>query len=158
MRERPEMSALRLRLTTATTALFMALTSIVPAQALTMPATPQAAPAPSGIITDVQYRERDRWDRRDRRRGYREGYYNGHRGYRHRRPGYRYHNGYWFPLAAFAAGAIIGGATQARPVAPGGGLSSRHYAWCESRYRTYRASDNTYVASAGVRRYCNSPY
>jgi hypothetical protein len=36
-------------------------------------------------------------------------YYNGHRGDRHRHPGWRYYNGYWFPPAAFLA-AIIGGA------------------------------------------------
>ena len=151
------MNALRLRLAAAAAALVMTITGIGPAQAFTLPAMPQ--PAASGIITDVQYRDRDRWERRrDYRRGYREGYYNGHRGYRDRRPGYRFHNGYWFPLAAFAAGAIIGGATQARPVVPRGDYSNSHYAWCENRYRTYRASDNTYVSSPGVRRICNSPY
>jgi len=36
-------------------------------------------------------------------------YYNGHRGDRHRHPGWRYYNGYWFPPAAFI-GAAIGGA------------------------------------------------
>jgi hypothetical protein len=36
-------------------------------------------------------------------------YYNGYRGYNHPYPGYRYHNGYWFPPIAFLA-AIIGGA------------------------------------------------
>jgi hypothetical protein len=30
--------------------------------------------------------------------------------------------------------------------------------WCLSNYRTYRASDNTYVPRAGVRAQCNSPY
>ena len=35
-------------------------------------------------------------------------YYNGQRGDRHRHPGWRQYNGYWFPPAAF--GAIIGGA------------------------------------------------
>jgi hypothetical protein len=36
-------------------------------------------------------------------------YYNGHRGDRHRHPGWRYYNGWWFPPAAFI-GAAIGGA------------------------------------------------
>lgn len=135
------MTTLRLRVTAIAVALASTLTAFAPAQAFQVP-------APSGIstasnVTDVQYRRH--W--RDR-----GGFYNGHRGYRDRRPGYRYHNGFWFPLAAFGAGALIGGAIQSsRP-------ASSHVAWCESRYRTYRASDNTYVASAGVRRTCVSPY
>ncbi|GES41494.1 hypothetical protein FBZ98_108201 [Rhizobium sp. ERR 922] len=41
----------------------------------------------------------------------RSGYYHGYRGYRDRRPGYRRHSdGLWYPAAAFALGAIIGGA------------------------------------------------
>jgi hypothetical protein len=41
----------------------------------------------------------------------RDGYYHGYRGYRDRRPGYRRHSdGMWYPAAAFALGAIIGGA------------------------------------------------
>lgn len=39
------------------------------------------------------------------------GYYHGYQGYRDRRPGYRRHSdGLWYPAAAFALGAIIGGA------------------------------------------------
>lgn len=39
------------------------------------------------------------------------GYYHGYRGYRDRHPGYRRHSdGLWYPAAAFALGAIIGGA------------------------------------------------
>lgn len=41
------------------------------------------------------------------------GYYNGYRGDRHRHPGWRHYNGYWFPPSAFigaAIGGIIGGA------------------------------------------------
>jgi Ni/Co efflux regulator RcnB len=41
----------------------------------------------------------------------RSGYYHGYRGYRDHRPGYRRgHDGLWYPAAAFALGAIIGGA------------------------------------------------
>jgi hypothetical protein len=41
----------------------------------------------------------------------RSGYYHGYRGYRDRRPGYRRgHDGMWYPAAAFALGAILGGA------------------------------------------------
>jgi len=35
-------------------------------------------------------------------------YYNGHKGYRARHPGYRYYNGYWFPPAAFVFFSILG--------------------------------------------------
>ena len=83
-----------------------------------MPAPPSGISA-AGDVTNVQYRRDFRRDR--------YGWYRGHRGYRDRRPGYRYHNGFWFPLAAFGAGAIIGGAIQADR-----GYGSRHVAWCHA--------------------------
>jgi len=138
------MNALRLRLTTVAVAAASVLTGLTPAQALQMPSSPGVSSA--SPVTDVQYRR----DMRDR-----PGWYGGHRGYRERRPGYRYHNGYWFPLAAFATGAIIGGAAAANR---GGDLDSRHIAWCENRYRTFRASDNTFAPRVGVRAQCISPY
>ncbi len=82
------------------------------------------------------------------------GYHHGYRGYRQQRPGYRYHEGYWFPPEAFAAGT---GSGRALPVRPPHAAGRSHQAWCESRYRTYRASDNTYVGNAGIRRPCVSP-
>ena len=112
--------------------------------------------------TNVQYRDED-----GRYRGWRGGYqrrgndafYNGHRGYRQQRRGYRQHNGFWFPPAAFIAGAIIGGAigNQSPPVRvrPGG---NAHVEWCYDRYRSYRASDNSFQPYNGARRQCRSPY
>lgn len=101
-----------------------------------------------------------RGDRRDFRRGfYRNdgyGWYNGHRGYRGYRRGYREYNGFWFPLAAFAAGAIITGAINDGPRYRGGG--SAHVQWCYDRWLTYRDWDNTYQPTRGGRRQCNSPY
>ena len=76
-------------------------------------------------------------------------YYRGHRGYRHRRPGYRQYNGFWFPAGAFIVGAIIGNAVT-------GG--SAHVRWCHNRYRSYRAYDNTFQPYNGPRRQCHSPY
>ncbi|MHB2266236.1 BA14K family protein [Aliihoeflea sp. PC F10.4] len=136
-------------------------------------------------VVDVQYRG-DRWDRRqerrwdrqerrierrldrrDARRGfYRDrgySYYNGHRGYRDRRAGYRQHNGYWFPAAAFIAGAIVGGAVSQpappqRVIVRPGRLSQAHVDWCYGQYRSYRASDNTFQPYNGPRRACSSPY
>ncbi|MHC1548659.1 BA14K family protein [Phyllobacterium sp. K27] len=88
-------------------------------------------------------------------RGWRgDRYYRGHRGWRHHRPGYRYHNGAWFPLAAFGTGVIIG-STVNRPVYRG---VRSHTQWCYNRYRSYRASDNTFQPYNGPRRQCYSPY
>ncbi|NEI75001.1 lectin [Rhizobium lusitanum] len=84
-----------------------------------------------------------------------DGWYRGHRGYRDYRPGYRRHGDYWYPLAAFGAGALIGGALAA-PTRPSYG--SRHEEWCASRYRTYDPGTDTYVPRAGVRARCVSPY
>ena len=90
----------------------------------------------------------------------RPGYWHGHRGYRHYRHGYRRHSdGWWYPLAAFGAGAIIGGAiNQPRPVYRAPRLSSAHVQWCYNRYRSYRSSDNTFQPYNGPRKQCYSPY
>jgi len=96
-----------------------------------------------------------RWSRDDDRRGW----YRGHRGYRERRPGYRYHNGWWFPPAAFALGAIVGGAiANSPPPQPAYRGSNAHVQWCYDRWRSYRAYDNTYQPYNGPRRQCVSPY
>ncbi|WP_455274091.1 BA14K family protein [Rhizobium herbae] len=129
-------------------------TSFVPSYALKLP-VPMTAERPSQAV-GVQYRrDREDWRRQGyHRRGDRD-YYNGHRGYSERRRGYREYNGMWFPLAAFATGAIIGGAATAdRPVRYGGS----HVEWCANRYRSYRAYDNSYQPNNGPRRECNSPY
>ncbi|WP_205789970.1 BA14K family protein [Microvirga makkahensis] len=148
----------------------------------------QAAPIPvikhdtaSNQVRQVQVRrdhDRDRFDRRrdersrvERRavrprfehRG-RYGYYNGHRGYREYRRGYRQSNGWWFPPAAFVAGAIIGGAianqpaVAAPPVYAPVRLSAAHVNWCTNRWKSYRISDNTYQPYNGPRQACVSPY
>jgi len=90
----------------------------------------------------------------------RPGHWNGHQGYRDPRPGYRRgSDGWWYPLAAFGVGALIGGAiaNQPREVAPPS-LSRDHLRWCEDRYRSYRASDNTFQPYEGPRQPCFSPY
>ena len=101
--------------------------------------------------------DRDRSDRRYRinRRG--GGYYlNGHRGYRYYRPGYRRYGEFWYPAAAFLAGALITGAITANR--PRVGVGNAHVEWCYDRYRSYRASDNTFQPYNGPRRQCYSPY
>jgi hypothetical protein len=104
----------------------------------------------------------------NRRGYYRSGgrhYYNGHRGYRQSRQGWRQHNGWWFPPAAFAAGVIVGGSIaqpapvyRPRPVYRQPAMSNAHIRWCYDRYRSYRASDNTFQPYNGPRQICYSPY
>lgn len=150
------------RLLTAVTATalsaLLAVSSIDPAaagpiQPMPQPLALQTTSQANGV-TEVQYRH-DRRHYRPRphyRPHHRPGYWHGHRGYRYARPGYRrYHDGWWYPLAAFTAGAIIGGAA-ARPA-----YGNAHVRWCANRYRSYRVSDNTYQPTNGPRRQCVSP-
>lgn len=90
----------------------------------------------------------------------RPGHWNGHRGSRTYRSGWRRHSdGWWYPLAAFTAGAIIGGAvTQPRPASPAWRHNDAHLRWCHDRFRSFRASDNTFQPYNGPRRQCISPY
>lgn len=84
-------------------------------------------------------------------------FWNGHRGYREYRNGYRRHGDYWFPLAAFATGALITGAivnSENNRVYEG----NSHVQWCYDHYRSYRSSDNTFQPNYGPRRECRSPY
>jgi hypothetical protein len=89
--------------------------------------------------------------RRDRYYGDSGGvmYYNGHRGYREYHRGYREQNGFWFPAAAFLAGALITGAINEAPRGDGSRAQ-----WCFDHYRSYRAYDNTYQPYSGPRRQC----
>jgi Ni/Co efflux regulator RcnB len=134
-------------------------TTLTPAMAMPLPA-PDAERRTD--VRTVQYREhyRDR-DRRWDRHRHRHGWYGGHRGYRDYRRGYRRHSdGWWYPLAAFGAGAVIGGAiaNNREPRVVKGGIDPRHYDWCASRFRTYRAADNTYIPYVGAVAECRSPY
>lgn len=107
-----------------------------------------------------------RGDRRDYRRGWRDreySSYRGYRGYRDYRPGYRRHGDFWFPAAAFLAGALVTGAiaNSGPRYAPGARYvqgGSAHVRWCYGRYRSYRASDNTFQPYNGYRQQCVSPY
>jgi hypothetical protein len=137
--------------------------------------------ASSVNLQQVQFRRDDDRDRFERRRIGRPrqerrverprferrgdwGFYNGHRGYREYRRGYRQYNGWWFPPAAFVAGAIIGGAianqpaVAAPPVYAPVRLSAAHVNWCESRWKSYRVVDNSYQPLSGPRQACVSPY
>jgi hypothetical protein len=80
-------------------------------------------------------------------------WYNGHRGYRDRRSGWRYYRGYWFPPDAFVVTRSIDRDRYHRRA-----NSNAHVEWCYDRYKSYRASDNTYQPYNGGRRQCYSPY
>ena len=150
------MGVFRLKMASLALSAVLLATSFTPSQAFVQIPVPVKAERVSDVEA-VQYRRRGDgdWNRRHgyyRRGGY--SYYNGHRGYRYYRPGYREYNGIWFPLGAFAAGAIIGGAISQPQVRYGGS----HVEWCSNRYRSYRAYDNSYQPNYGPRRQCNSPY
>ncbi|MBW9090769.1 BA14K family protein [Rhizobium wenxiniae] len=128
----------------------MTLTSLGPAAAMPLPTV---SPPQIGNVEQVQYRHHDR------RRYYR--HHRGDRHYsRHHRRYDRHHHRHRRSnagaiIGGLAAGAIIGGA-----IANSGNRSygNSHAQWCANRYRTYRASDNSYVPRAGVRAQCRSPY
>ncbi|SMC92106.1 BA14K-like protein [Rhizobium sp. RU36D] len=151
------MSILRKHLPMMAMVVAAALTNVTPSMAMPRVAVPAA---PASDVVNVQYYDGYYGRRHYRDDGY---YYRGHRGYREYRPGYRRHdNGMWFPLAAFAAGALIAGAVAA-PSAPrrvygNGGLNPRHYDWCQGRYRSYDAYSNTFQPYNGPRQQCYSPF
>jgi len=107
----------------------------------------------SGLV-EVHYRD----ERRGFYRHHNRGYYNGHRGFRHKRHGYRHYNGYWFPPAAFSFGVIIGGGNRGGAYARPGYTNPQHVRWCHNKYRSYDQRSNTFQPYHGPRRECRSPY
>lgn len=98
---------------------------------------------------DYRYSDRYRDDRRwngDRR--YYGNRYDGNRYYRDR---YYRRDNTGAIIGGLAAGAIIGGIIASQPRVSAG---SSHADYCYSRYRSYRASDNTYQPTYGPRRQC----
>ncbi|TIW90080.1 MAG: BA14K family protein [Mesorhizobium sp.] len=160
LRRRP-MNRITTGLLAATLSATFVAAEVVPVNA--QPAYVPLSQAATPDVQTVQYREwrRNRsFDRNfSRNRSFsRNGdmYWNGHRGYREYHPGYRRHGDYWFPLAAFATGALITGAivNENNRVYEG----NAHVQWCYNHYRSYRASDNTFQPNNGPRRECRSPY
>jgi len=147
----------------ATLSASFAISAAVPAGATQMIA-PQG-PSASSDVQAVDYKPwmKNRNFNGDRNRNFSRSnndgaYWNGHRGSRHYRHGYRRHGDFWFPAGAFIAGALITGAivnNNQNRVYRGG---DSHVQWCYDRYRSYRASDNTFQPNYGPRQQCNSPY
>jgi hypothetical protein len=118
-------------------------------------------PATASDIQEVRHGGPHQWKGTQRGRVVKSGdhaYYNKHRGYNHRRSGYRYHDGFWFPPAAFIAGAIIGGAVASQPRTAVVQVGSAHVQWCYNRWKSYREYDNSYQPYHGPRQVCQSPY
>ncbi|WP_345779377.1 BA14K family protein [Roseibium sediminicola] len=159
----------------ATFAAGLAATLSAPAFAVSLNAAPLSAPSAGGDLPVLTVDHR----RGHGKHGYhgkkRYPYYNGHRGYRNYRRGYRQYNGWWFPPAAFGFGFGYRVIPPQRYIAPpplvivppsyappppyyGPHFSPAHYQWCDRRYRSYRAVDNSFQPYHGPRRACLSPY
>jgi len=99
---------------------------------------------------NYRYSDRYRYDRGwDRDRRYYGDRYYGDRYYRDRY--YRRHDNTGAIIGGLAAGAIIGGIIASQPRVR---VDSSHAEYCYSRYRSYRAYDNTYQPTYGPRRQC----
>lgn len=92
-------------------------------------------------------------------------YYNGYRGYRYKRHGYRHYRGHWFPHRAFVVVVPRHRYIPVEPYHPPKRIRPRivrlghaHYRWCDAKYRSYRHSDNTFQPYHGPRKQCVSPY
>ncbi|PZF78430.1 hypothetical protein DK847_01010 [Aestuariivirga litoralis] len=120
-----------------------------------------------GAIVDVRYggggyRGGGHYNRPVYRHGYhpnyRPGYYKGYRGPRCRNwsNSCRFYYGGWYYNSPWWTVPVIGAGVVA--LTNGNGSGNRHKAWCEGRYKTYNPRTNTYVASGGKVKQCNSPY
>lgn len=137
--------------------------SFAAAEIVPVNAQPTYVPLSQGFSSNLQtvqyepWRQNRNFSRRDfsRRDFARDDgmYWHGHRGSREWHRGYRHHGDYWFPLAAFATGALITGA-----IINNQNRGNSHVQWCYDRYRSYRASDNTFQPYHGPRQQCYSPY
>ena len=140
---------------------------------------PQPAPsAPSNALTSDVIKVRDGWsgNRKWRHGGHRWNNSNrwGNRGHwrrghhwdndwrwRHRHHHRRYYggSGFYLGLGLLPAYPLLYDDYYYRPrPVYRTGLSRAHVRWCYSRYRSYRAYDNTYQPYHGPRRQCRSPY
>ena len=96
------------------------------------------------------------WDNGNWNNGRKYGWYNGHRGYRYKRQGDRYHDGFWFPAGAFIAGAIIGGAIPTTTITTAIGVAATTcsiamIAIVPTGLRTIPSSPTTARASSAIR-------
>lgn len=88
---------------------------------------------------------------------HRRGYLNGYKGYRHSRPHYaRYSDGWYYPNEAFKDN---GTTVRTKVISTAvGDLPVNHIRYCQSHYRSYRLSDNSFQPYHGPRQQCTSSY
>lgn len=127
------------RLAIVAVSLMTAFSAIAPAQAMPMTVAPAIQ---TSDVSQVDWRGHDgnRW------RNHGRGRYDHGRRYDR---GDRHHGHAGAIIGGLAAGAIIGGI-----VAGSRSNSGSHAQSCANRYRTYRASDNSYQPSSGPRVQC----
>jgi len=96
----------------------------------------------------------DHGDYRDHRDYRRHDYRRDHHRHGHKRYKYRHSGpdvGIYFGVPAYRY-------VEPRRYAPRVSLTRAHINWCENRYRSYRAWDNTFQPYRGPRQQCWSPY
>lgn len=111
------------------------------------PSRAQGAERPEVQLAQGWYEPRPRWQQRRHWRERERRHYRDYNRDRYYDRGPRY-------------GIYIQPRIQPRYVQPRGvyRMAGAHYRWCEARYRSYRASDNTFQPYHGPRRQCISPY
>lgn len=95
------------------------------------------------------------------------GEWNGFKGYRHHRSGYRKHSdGWWYPEAAFQPGAQAAPAVikpkkanqKTRSADDKPWQLKNHLDYCAAKYKSYTSADNSYQPFEGPRKQCVSRY
>ena len=142
------------RFVVAAVAIATAFSGVAPARAFPIPAMQAESPSQampvdwnrsgwSGGHSSGNYDRRDYYYHRG---------YSGHHGYYYRdydRGYYHHHSDTGAVLGGLALGMIVGGV-----IAQSQAHRGSHAQWCYSRYRSYRAWDNTYQPLSGPRRPC----
>ena len=133
------------RLAIIAVSLMTAFSAVAPAQAMPITAAPSIQ---TSDVSQVDWRGNDgnRWRHHGGGRGR---YYDHGRRYGGYDRGYHHHNNAGAIIGGLAAGAIIGGI-----VAGSRSNGGSHAQSCYNRYRSYRASDNTYQPNNGPRVQC----
>ena len=104
------------------------------------------------------------WNKNWNPNWYRNGRWYGPR-YAYRYPGYNYfYGGFWYPWPWWSnvwnlqIGENYGYWGNGYGYGYGAGYQSRHVAWCQGRYRSYKPATDTYTGYDGLQHRCRGPY